>query len=40
MKTIKVPEGSQNGDKIRLGSQGFQKGNNSDKGSQFVTLTV
>lgn len=39
-KTIPIPEGTQNGDKIRLSNQGFQKNNGIERGTHFVTVTI
>ena len=39
-KMINIPEGTQNGDKVRLMNQGFQKNNSGDKGTHFVTVSI
>lgn len=39
-KKLRVPAGSQSGDKIRLAKEGFYRLNSSEKGSQVVMLKV
>jgi molecular chaperone DnaJ len=39
-KKIKVPAGTQSGDKLKLQKEGFYRLNSSDKGNQVITLKV